>query len=593
MIGEQPPRTPTSTRPLDGRSGADDERHCPNGPRLKRRSVLAGAGAGAAALALAACRKDAGKQTAAPKVTVSEFPDARGDWTVWAVDYELGTDDETPELYQTATQQARHEALRAKKAERAWSPNEPLLVLDPYGTTRTGLYVYLESGTSGSLTFTASAPTTADFTRTAANHAETTGFEGLVIGLVPGAHSTLTLTWTPDEGGPVSGQIRIKAPTPASQYATALAADIAAPEALTPGLFAMSGITSLSNNTYLMDNTGTMRAEVAGTDVEEHHFVVEGDRIVTTTGSRQVSVLDALGHAGTIIDLGDQIAHHDLWVVDDMAYVLTSKDGSSRSEDRVTRVDLSAGEAEEILDLKDVFPEYEKLAHARSDGGLGDPAATGKDWIHLNTIQVLDGIMYLSSRETSTIIALDGALDRDARPTVRWMLGAEALWKGTGYDDHFLRAEGTPIGNAGQHSVHRVDDPALPDGQFYLEMFNNNYWYLGTRLAQDWEDAGPANASTDEMEGTSHLLRYLVDENAGTYREDLVVDVPYSSVVSNVFRLGTGRIDQNAVVNSGKAKEFSERAADGTVLGSFRYDASNLGYRVYKDTFEGFWFAGT
>ncbi len=554
--------------------------------------MLAGAGVGAAALALAACRDGEEPRTAArPTVTVSEFPDARGDWTVWSVDYELGADEEAPELYRAATQQARHDALRAKRSERAWSASEPLLVLDPYGTTRTGLYVHFGTRTGGKLTFTVSAPSTADFTRTAANHAETTGFEGLVVGLVPGAHNTLTLTWTPDEGESISGEIRLTAPSPASQYATALAADIVDPGALTPGLFAMSGVTSLSNNTYLIDNAGTMRAEVAGTDVEEHHFVVEGDRIVTTTGSTQVSVLDALGHAGTIIDLGDQIAHHDLWVVDDVAYVLTSQKGSNRSEDRVTRVDLSSGDAEEILDLRDVFPEYEKLAHARSDGGLGDPAATGKDWIHLNTIQVLDGVMYLSSRETSTVIALDGALDGDARPTVRWMLGAEALWKGTGYDGHFLRAEGTPVGIAGQHSVHRIDDPSLPDGQFYLEMFNNNYWYLGTRIAKDWEEAGPANASTDEMEGTSHLLRYLVDENAGTYREDLVVDVPYSSVVSNVFRLGTGRIDQNAVVNSGKAKEFSERAADGRILASVRYDASNLGYRVYKDTFEGFWFA--
>ena len=88
------------------------------------------------------------------------------------------------------------------------------------------------------------------------------------------------------------------------------------------------------------------------------------------------------------------------------------------------------------------------------------------------------------------------------------------------------------------------------------------------------------------------MLRYLVDENAGTFRDDLAVEVPYSSVVSNVYRLGDGGIDRSMIVNSGRAFEFSERDADGEVLASYRYEADGLGYRVYKDPLEGFWFSG-
>ncbi len=36
---------------------------------------------------------------------------------------------------------------------------------------------------------------------------------------------------------------------------------------------------------------------------------------------------------------------------------------------------------------------------------------------------------------------------------------------------------------------------------------------------------------------------------------------------------------------------FSEHAADGTVLGSYRYYVPNDGYRLYKNTFAGCWFA--
>ena len=84
-----------------------------------------------------------------------------------------------------------------------------------------------------------------------------------------------------------------------------------------------------------------------------------------------------------------------------------------------------------------------------------------------------------------------------------------------------------------------------------------------------------------------------MDENAGTFREDLRVDVAYSSVVSNVQRIGGDSLENPMVVNSGKANVFTEHAPDGQLLGTFRYDSSNMAYRVYKDAFEGFWFVGS
>ncbi|MGP9683902.1 aryl-sulfate sulfotransferase [Brachybacterium sp. AOP3-A1-3] len=574
---------------------------------IRRRTALAGAGSSLALLALAACSdEDTGpgpqepdvEEVAELSVVYREDPASRGDWMVWTVGYDLAEDQDAPPLYDATTQQARDEALQAKKAEKDWTREDPLLVLDPYGSTRTGLYVYFEDAASGQLDVLSRAAATEGFARTAANHGRT-GFEGLVIGLVPGAHNTLSLTWTPEAGGEAggeasgrtSGELRIKAPATESGYGTAVTAEIADPDALTPGLFALSGVTVQSNNTYLVDNAGTMRAEVSSGDTAAHHVVVTDGDLVITTGSRQVGMLDPLGHAHTLIDLGDHSVHHDLVVVDGVAYVLTSDSTSERVEDRVIRVDLASGDVAQVVDLQAILPEYEKLAHAQ-EGEAGGSAVQGKDWIHVNSIDVREGVMYLSARETSTIIALDDALDPGADPTVRWMIGVAALWEGTGYEEHFLAPEGTVIGNAGQHSVRRLDDDALEAGQFYLEMFNNNYWRVGTRDDADWQDVGPEDATTDEHDGVSHALRYLVDENAGTYRQDDAVELPYSSVVSNVFRLGDGGIDQPMVANSGRANEFSERSADGKILATYRYDSASHGYRVYKDSFDGFWFSG-
>ena len=400
------------------------------------------------------------------------------------------------------------------------------------------------------------------------------------------------MTWTPEGGDPVSHQLHVLPPTPTGDYPTQLSVEVEDPEALSPGLFAITGIAGRSDTTRLFDNAGVARGELLSTDHPTHNLRIEDGRLVTTTGARQISVIDPFGHAEPIIDTGDQIIHHDLEVIGDHVYALTSKDGEDTVEDRIIRVDLTSGDVAEVVDLRTVFPAYEELAHPREGGFAGGTDATGKDWIHINSIQIVEGIMYLSARETSTVIALDDALEPGSEPTVRWMIGVEGIWEGTGYEELFLAAEGSPTGNAGQHTVVRLDDDSLPEGQYYVEMYNNNHWYMGTRDEEVWKEVGPADAFPGEFDGVSHILRYLVDENAGTFREDLRVDVAYSSVVSNVQRIGGDSLENPMVVNSGKANVFTEHDADGELLGSFRYDSSNMGYRVYKDAFEGFWFVG-
>lgn len=581
----------------DSASAPSSSASAPSGPAdarptLTRRAAMGGGallGGGLLALGAAACTDDGDEEENLPEhvtATLVEHPDSRGDFTVWMVSYELEEGESTPPVHHVPTQEARRKALEDKKAEKSWTAADPLLVLDPFGTTTTGLYVFLEGEGTQPVEFTVEAPVTEPFARAAANHAEA-GFEGLLMGLVPGADNVLTLQRAAASGGALEGTLRIKAP--ASQYATTIAADVPDPEALSPGLFALSGVTGQGNNSYLFDASGVMRGELVSADSPQHRVLLQEGRLVLTTGSRQVSVISPLGHADPIIDLGDQSVHHDLVVRDGVAHVLTSRMGQEQVEDRVVRVDLSSGDVDEVVDLRTLFPAYEKAAH-RQEGEAGGSTVQGKDWIHINSIDVVDGVMYLSARETSTIIALENALEAGGEPSVRWMIGVEELWDGTEGEGRFLAPEGQVIGNAGQHAVERIDDDSLPEGQFYLEMFNNNYWKLSTRDAADWEDIGPPDASSQERDGVSHVLRYLVDENAGTYRQDEAIEVAYSSVVSNVHRLGEGGLQAPMIVNSGRVDEFTERAADGTVLASYRYDSASLGYRVYKDAFDGFWF---
>src|SRR5690625_6612784 len=148
---------------------------------LTRRSLFAGAGATATVLALAACDDTpTGTQEATvdgPAATLTEYGKSSGVAPVWQVAFDLDEDEDAPETYSGSTQATRHAALETKRSEQEWTASDPLLVLDPYGTTRTGLYVHFADASAGALEFTITADATAEYHRTAANHtADGTGF---------------------------------------------------------------------------------------------------------------------------------------------------------------------------------------------------------------------------------------------------------------------------------------------------------------------------------------------------------------------------------------------------------------------------------
>src|SRR5699024_5395498 len=146
---------------------------------------------------------------------------------VWQVDYDIDEDEDPPETYSAVAQAARDEALSAKREEQDWTAADPLLVRDPYGTTRTGLYTYFADEAAGTLEPTATAPATAAYRRTAANHASGgTGFAGLLVGLIPGARNRLTLTWTPEGGTPVTCTVDIQPPGPTGNAQTQLSVEV-------------------------------------------------------------------------------------------------------------------------------------------------------------------------------------------------------------------------------------------------------------------------------------------------------------------------------------------------------------------------------
>lgn len=242
----------------------------------------------------------------------------------------------------------------------------------------------------------------------------------------------------------------------------------------------------------------------------------------------------------------------------------------SISETKIAAMD-SLGMVQEVYDLGDYMDNFV------------DADSEGLDWIHINTLQYLgDETLILSSRETSSIIKISGAF---SEPEIEYMIGNSGFWEGTGYEELLLeKDEGSSAfpDTGGQHSVTYVEDDSLPEGQYYLYMFNNNFGISESR-DYDWTAVQGIETSMEDGE-TSYYYKYLVDENEGTYQLVQSFEVPFSAYVSSAQEK-----EGNIIIDSGMAGVFGEYGADGNLIREYKMElAKNYIYRVYKYDFSDF-----
>ena len=266
---------------------------------------------------------------------------------------------------------------------------------------------------------------------------------------------------------------------------------------------------------------------------------------------------------------------------------MLTHEGGETVEDVVLEVDLETGEVTELIDFSALMADYkDAFTHPIGATDTFFWQAGEWDWIHLNSIQYLeeDDAIIVSSRETSTIMKV---ADTHGAPQVEWFAGDDGVWAGTPYEGLTLEQAGDFTPQYGQHSV-EYDGEGPTEGSYYLLMFDNNYWASSTR-----DDFAPnlegTDVGTDLYSGTaSYVYRYLIDEQAGTFELVDSFAVPYSSIVSNVSHAPDST---NYVVNSGVANIYGEYDESGELIRQFSYICQLQGYRAFKDSFAGFWFA--
>lgn len=495
---------------------------------------------------------------------------------IYAKSYE--TSENVSTIYDTSVQSEIEDNIENMKASTTYDETSPLLIYNPYGTNTLSMYTYFTTGTPAKVSYTihVSDDNIKDFTRTI-DGSYTTIHEAQLIGLIPHTDNTITFQLTYEDGTTKEYSYSyIMGGLLGNEEVQLEKTEGTSSEEVSDGLYVILGNDSSEEDfMYFYDENGTLRGEVPIEEYRSHRLVFEDDVMYYSYNKTKIAQMNALGQITNTYDLGDYELHHDYVFDDDGNLLILATDTTSDTEeDFIIKLNVTTKEVTLVCDLGDLLPDY-KASTSKVDGTW--------DWAHLNTIQWLGNEqIVVSSRETSTIMKLKNIYS-DIQ--MDYMIGEDTFWEDTSYADLLLSKVGEFDSQTGQHSVTYVKDASLEDGQYYLYMFNNNYGYSTTNTTYDWSQIEGCVSSKPDDSAVSKYYKYLVDENAKTYTLVDSFDVPFSSHVSSAQDTST-----TTIVNSGTAMNFQEYDSNHVLIQSFDMDAENFIYRVYKYTFDGFYF---
>ena len=503
-------------------------------------------------------------------------------------------------IYTATYQQNAETTLASKRDKAAATLDDPFTAFNPYGTNTTSLYVYFTTDDATSVSYTVHAEGYPDFSATA-NQGKTYAatHEFTVLGLIPEKTNTITFKLTDADGGTVATKrITCKGPKLLGDEEIRLEQKkqptSAATQSVGNGLYAILGNDSNDQDfMYYYDVNGVIRGEIPVKYYRSHRLLFDDDGLMWFSASTHTMVgMNRLGKLEKILDLDSRfILHHDYALDADGNIVLLATDlkrSDHAVQDQVVKLDTTTGKTTLLLDLGTMFADY-KSTTTHSGIDESDTSAKNRwDWIHCNTIQLLDdGSAILSARETSTIIKV---ADIEGTPKLQYMIGEPSVWDGTQYKASFLTKNGDFGDTGGQHSVTYSTDDSLEDGSYYLTLFDNSFGYSMTRPDYDWTTIkGLSTAqSASDANSRSRLRKYLVNEKDGTYTEVNSFEVPYSPYVSSVQEID----DDLNLVDSGMQGLFGIYDSDGTLQAQYAMKlATSYIYRVYLYDFQGFYFA--
>ena len=458
-----------------------------------------------------------------------------------------------------------------------------LIIYNPYGTNKLSVNIYFKNTSDFenlNYTIKSSKDNIKDYSKELVQKENKSSYQ--LIGLIPGSKNSVNIEATTSKDNKnfnftidlskinILAEEKLKVETGNST------------NALSDGLYAMLGNDSDEEDYLaLYDNNGIIRSEIPIIGYRAHSILFDDDKMLFSISQTKIAEINNLGEVTNIYRTGKYQLHHDYVFDDDKnLLVLANNTKKETEEDCIIKIDRKTNKVTELVDFENIFKSYVATCELDTKSQR-DEGEDGLDWLHLNSIEYVDGNVFVSSRETSSIIKVSNILNK---PKIEYMLSNKKFWKDTAFADLVFEKIGDFKVHAGQHSVRY--SPSSNEGEFLLTFYNNNYGVSNSQPNFSYTDIGITNNNPFQGD-QSYYYVYKVNENNKTFELIDSFPVEYSGIVSSVQTMS----NNNIVIDSGTKGVFAEYDENHNLIKKFTAKMNKyMIYRVLKYDFSNFWF---
>lgn len=479
--------------------------------------------------------------------------------------WKLGNTARFNEIYDLANQEAVRGEIDDLIANYEYTPKNPLVIKNPFGTNELGLYVYFETQKDCKVSYTVKAlgtPVIGDFTRIVNGGKYGTVHEFQIMGLVHQRLCEIDVELETIDAVRTASAIRVNGQCSTTPPNLSVEEKNDPDGKITEGMFAVFEA-GARYNIHLFDNDGIRRGYIT-CGLSYTRFLFDDDGNWIFDGAREkIVVMNQLGEVIRIYHTPGYVNHHDL-ILGANNDILKLGTGGGQTEDIVLSVDRDTG-AVTIINMRDFFPGY-------------DFGRNGGDWFHSNSMSIVpesDGSfsLLISSREMSAIVKIK---DLYGTPSLDWMITDNTNM--TPYGTILTKINGIP--NLGQHTITYIKhDETYPD-KYYVHFFNNmfeNSTSNNSYTDNIYDFTGLDPDTVAAIRNLSSMDIYLIDEAAGTCELIQTVQVTYS-----IFMSSSQIYMDNYIIGSSYGPYVYECDSDGNVLVKFKFGSGVTSPQFYR-----------